>query len=92
MLDYKVLMRVALDFRHVATGKTRHFRDGRMLGPPSELQIVSYAGDAGYYLVYLDKTGAELTDTYHDTREAALRQAAWEFDVLAHEWEHIGDD
>jgi hypothetical protein len=56
------------------------------LPPPSELRIVKYDGDSGFYLFYCDDSGKEFTDTYHDSLEEALAQAEWEFGVKPHEW------
>ena len=48
-----------------------------------------FEGSAGYYLLYLDSEGNELTDTYHDTLESAFDQAEWEFRVQPAEWEEV---
>jgi hypothetical protein len=50
------------------------------------LRISQYVGDPGFYLLYLDAEGNELTDTYHETLEKAMSQAEWEFDVRPDEW------
>lgn len=55
---------------------------------PAALQIVQFAGDSGYYPLYRGSSGEELNDTCHDSIEAALDQAAWEFGVQPAEWEH----
>jgi hypothetical protein len=57
--------------------------------PPSELRIVSYPDDNGYYLFYCDGNGVEMTDTYHESIERALSQAEWEFEVKPDEWEVV---
>jgi hypothetical protein len=86
----KLLRQVASNpSEHKPTGKTRHFQGSRELPPPSELRIVRYEGDAGYYLLYIDRNGEELTDTYHDSLEGAMEQAEWEFEVRADQWKNI---
>jgi hypothetical protein len=80
------LQQVRLGATHQATGKTRHFRGAVQLPIPSELRIVKYRDDPGYYLLYCDDEGVELTDTYHVTIEGALSQAEWEFQVKPTEW------
>lgn len=70
---------------HQPTGKTRHFGVSE-LPSPTELKIVQYDGDSGFYLFYCDATGIELTDTYHESLEAAMSQADWEFNVKQNEW------
>ena len=91
MSDYIVLRRIQLGPFYRPTGKTRHFYGHMDLPPPNELSIVKYPSDPGYYLIYFDDKGTELTDTYHDTLEGALTQAEWEFEVKPNEWEVIGD-
>jgi hypothetical protein len=69
------------------TGNTRHYR-GNLLPPPYSLKIVQLSEDldAGYYLLYLDAAGAEMTDTWHDSVEAAMAQAEFEFGLMPSEW------
>jgi hypothetical protein len=63
-----------------STGRTRHFK-GSLLGPASALAIARYedSPESGYYLFYLDDGGVVVTDTNHDSMEAALDQAAFEY-------------
>jgi hypothetical protein len=62
------------------TGRTRHFK-GNLLRPAFSVAIARYedAPDSGYYLFYLDEEGVVVTDTNHDSMEAALDQAAFEY-------------
>jgi hypothetical protein len=96
MADYVIHRRVTLASHHVPTGNTRHtqailtadgFIRGPELPPPHELLIAQLPPDEGYYLLYLDDQGEEITDTYHDSVDKALAQAKWEFDVDPEEWE-----
>jgi hypothetical protein len=92
MSDYLIHRRLALNPGHVPTGKTRHYLgtpDNRVeLPPPKQLMIVQIPPDLeGFYLLYLDDKGNELTDTYHDSLEQAQAQAVWEFGVDPDEWE-----
>ncbi len=89
MTNYEVLQRVTLGMRHEPTGKTRHYHGAVLLPSPTELRIVKYPEDAGFYLLHFDAEGAELTDTYHDTLEDAQAQAEWEFQIAPAEWEVI---
>jgi len=54
---------------------------------PTELRIVRRDDGTGYFLLYCDKSGDELTDTWHATLEDALHQAEFEFTVRPEEWE-----
>ena len=45
-----------------------------------------YDGDSGFYLFYLDKSGKEQTDTYHESIEGAFKQAEFEFGVKKEYW------
>jgi len=87
MNDPKLLRRIVLGPQHRPTGRTRHFYGRVELPLPSELRIVQYSGDPGFYLLYCDELGNELTDTYHDTLEEAMAQADWEFGVKPDEWQ-----
>jgi hypothetical protein len=87
MLTMQILGRVRLAGRHAPTGATRHYRNGQLLPPPTALRIGRYETDAGYYLLYLDENDQEVSDTWHDTLEAAVKQAKLEFGVQAEDWE-----
>lgn len=71
-----------------ATGETRHYRD-QLLPVPRRLEIVQIPPDSGFYLLYLDENGTELTDTWHESLERALDQASFEFGLLPQEWERV---
>lgn len=86
MNDYIVVRHIALSGHHKPTGGTRHYQGNEPLPPPTQLQIMRYADDSGYYLLYLDAEGKKLTDTYHETLDEALAQATWEFGVEPSEW------
>jgi hypothetical protein len=64
------------------TGATRHEAAGRELRPAAALAIAKYEGREGFYLFYLDNDGAMATDTFHDSVEDALGQAAFEYTGL----------
>ena len=64
----------------------RHYVQGGLIEEICGLQIVRYADDAGYYLLYLDKNGKEITDTYHENIESAIEQADLEFDLTGKLW------
>ena len=87
MTGYTLLRQIKLGPLHRPTRKTRHYQGGKELSDPTELRIIKYLDAPGYYLLYLDSQGVELTDTYHETLESALAQAEWEFQVTPKEWE-----
>ena len=87
--DYVVLWSVKLAGKHAPTGRTTHYRGQEVLSPPQNLQIAQYPDDEGYYLLYLDENGDELTDTYHNDIASAMAQAEWEFGVKVSEWERV---
>jgi hypothetical protein len=84
-----ILLRVRLGPSHRPTGATRHYLGNQEMSTPSELQIVKYVEDPGYYILYMDADGGELTDTYHDSLVLALQQAELEFQIKPDEWEAI---
>ena len=92
MINYCILRKRVLSGQNQPTGNTQHFRGKEKITIPDSLQIVRYPGDSGYYLLYFDKEGNELTDTYHDQLENALAQAEWEFSVTPEKWEILEED
>jgi hypothetical protein len=69
--------------RHVPTGGTLHTFNGAKLEAPAALAIVelsSKSGD-GFYLMYLDSAGREITDTFHDSIAGAQDQAHLKFGI-----------
>lgn len=86
MGEFVVLLEVKLADRHRPTGRTRHHRDGALLPPPAALRIAQYPDDPGFYLLYLDAGGEQQTDTWHESLEAAQRQAEFEFGVTSGDW------
>ncbi|HEY3197885.1 MAG TPA: hypothetical protein VGJ57_07710 [Nitrospirales bacterium] len=87
MSHVQILRRINLRPTHKPTGKTRHYLGADELPAPSELKIVRYIGNPGVYLIYLDKSGCELTDTYHETLDDAIAQAEFEFGITPNEWD-----
>lgn len=95
MSDYLVHRRITP--QHRPTGKTRHSSAtisdegelvrGAELPAPHALVIAQLPPDEGFYLLYLDENGQEITDTYHDGLKQALDQAKWEFNVEPEEWD-----
>jgi len=89
----KLLFRIVLEPRHRQTGKTHHYgglgQDRTLMPPAHELRIGHYEGSEGYYLLYIDGSGSELTDTYHDTIEKAMEQAELEYQVKLQDWEKV---
>jgi hypothetical protein len=64
--------------------ETRHTVGGEPMAAPAALEIVER--DSAYYLLYLDDTGEEMTDTWHSSLDDAKRQAEFEFSVRPDEW------
>jgi hypothetical protein len=82
-----VLREIQLDAqRHSPTGNTRHFVGGALWEGARALRIVQYRGEAGFYLLYLDEAGTEVTDTWHESLTDAVSQANYEFGVEPAEW------
>ncbi|MFQ3649237.1 MAG: hypothetical protein SNJ75_02805 [Gemmataceae bacterium] len=87
MTQPTMFYRVVLGEHHRPTGFTYHTKNGMPLEAPSELRIVQFPNDPGWYLFYCDPTGKEFTDTYHDTLDSAFEQALAEFGVGQNEWQ-----
>ena len=65
-----------------ATGGTRHIVRGELADDFQGLAIARYDSDPGYYLFYCDAAWNVVTDTFHDTVDAAIAQAEFEFDSV----------
>jgi hypothetical protein len=85
--NYSIVQQVTLDERNQPTGETRHVISGTEMSAPATLRIVRFRTYPGYYLLYLDETGRELTDTYHESLAGAVDQARWEYRVQPGQWE-----
>ena len=86
MTTVRALWSVSLQAHHVPTGRTRHYRDGELLAAPASLLIGEAPPMPGYYLLYVDHQGQEMTDTWHFTLEDAMHQAEVEFQVTPDDW------
>lgn len=86
MGETKILWKIRLEKKHKPTGSTKHYLGSDSAPVPHELRIVQYSGDSGFYLLYCDESGVEFTDTYHETADAAMDQANFEFHVKTEDW------
>lgn len=86
MMSVKELFKVILDENKDFPIRTIHRTPMGILPQPVALSIVQYEDDQGFYLFYLDETGQEQTDTYHDTLDSAFEQAEFEFGISKEEW------
>lgn len=89
--DYVRIATAEVD-RSRITGKTRHYRGDGLLPPAQRLEIVQVPPDNGYYLLYLDEDGAEMTDTWHESIDRAMDQANFEFGLVPGEWKHLDSE
>jgi hypothetical protein len=96
-----VLRLAVVDENVRPTGATKHLLGaivggelvpGRPLGPFAALAIVRYSDCEGYYLLYLDEVWDEVTDTWHETVEDAMRQAEWEYQGITEKWVVVSPD
>jgi hypothetical protein len=81
----RILGHVRVRTDHKRTGNTKHIVDGELVKPPYELRIIAFDGDPGVYLIHF-AAGKELTDTYHDSCQAAMQQAKFEFGIKESDW------
>jgi hypothetical protein len=80
------------------TGKTRHaigtLLDGRPI-PVAPLPAPAWVGIAsgqeGFFLLHLDLHGTCFNETWHDTLEAAKKQAQFEFEIPHDGWQSAHD-
>lgn len=85
----KVIAFTAIDQRHRPTGACRHVVAGELQGPVAGLAICKYEADPGYYLFYCDREWNTITDTYHDSLDAAKQQAEFEYTGVSSTWQHL---
>ncbi|HUX80684.1 MAG TPA: hypothetical protein VMW10_13215 [Alphaproteobacteria bacterium] len=88
-MDYKIEKRIFLGSSKKGKIRNIHVIAGEKMKAPHELQIVVYPDDSGYYLLYFDINGKEITDTYHETLEGGLKQAEWEFNIPPNDWSDL---
>lgn len=83
--EWSVIGSVQLGQQH-SPSRTRHWINGEAVYDFTRLELATYAGQAGYFLLHIrsDDTG---TDTWHESLEDALHQAEWEFGVRRNEWQ-----
>ncbi|HFC7549381.1 TPA: hypothetical protein ACFOTW_002091 [Neisseria meningitidis] len=82
-MSVKELFKVILDKNKDFPIRTIHRTPIGILPKPVALSIVQYEDDQGFYL---DETGQEQTDTYHDTLDSAFEQVEFEFGISKEEW------
>lgn len=74
------------DERHRPTGNCRHVVFGELKGPWAGLVICRYENEKACYLFYCDARWNVVTDTWHETIEAALKQAEFEYEGVSLTW------
>jgi hypothetical protein len=73
-----------------STGKTRHVAGESEVADFAGLAIAQYPSDPGFYLFYCDENWKAITDTYHETLDAAIDQAEFEFEPV--EFSEVGSN
>lgn len=63
-----------------------------MLPVATVLRICQFDMDPGCYLLIVDASGEESTDSYHATFQDAVAHAQWEYCVDASDWEVIAQN
>ena len=86
MLDGAVVLRTARLFPAAHTGNTRHAVAGEAGQATSRLAIARYPDQSGFYLFYCDAAWSVLTDTWHESVEAAVAQAEFEYTGSSNAW------
>jgi hypothetical protein len=72
------------------TARTRHVVNDQQSGPFAALAIARYPDAEGVYLFYLDVSGGVVTDTQHESIQAAVAQADYEYIGL--DWRSAADE
>ena len=83
MIDGARVLRYAIiDGSIEPTGQTIHRLADKVLGPASALAVCQYR-EGEFYLFYCDSDWNVVTDTWHQTMESAIQQAAFEYRGLS---------
>src|SRR5262245_54841164 len=78
--DARVLRYAIVGDGVTPTGKTVHrLHPSGVMGSAAALAIYQYDGDGCCYLFYCDTEWNVLTDTWHESLEAAVKQAEFEY-------------
>jgi hypothetical protein len=85
----KVIAFTSIDHRHRPTGACRHLVAGSVAGPAAGLVICRYEAGPGFHLLCCDQDWNPITDTCHDTLEAAMHQAEFEYEGTAGTWRQV---
>ena len=83
--EYKFIARVAVPKIDIRERGTKSTLNGVDLPCPDSLAIVKLGEDEGYYLLEILE-GVEMTDTYHDTIDEAMRQAEFDLKIKPEDW------
>lgn len=86
MLDGAVVLGTTRLIPSAHTAKVRHEVQGELIEAASNLAIARYADQSGFYLFYCDAAWTVLTDTWHDSIEAAVAQAEFEYTGSSNTW------
>jgi hypothetical protein len=85
----KVVLYTKIDERHRHTGNCKQIVAGILMGAASALAICRYEGEENYYLFGCDENWNTLTDTWHETLEAAIEQAEFEYEGTNKTWQKL---
>jgi hypothetical protein len=85
-----VLWFTPIDSRHRPTGACRHISPRGLLGPAAGLLICGHQ-ESSVYLHGCDQDGVPFTDTWHESVEAAKRQAEFEYAGSSVTWQRIAE-
>jgi hypothetical protein len=85
----QVIKYAAITSTVVPTGATYHESAGSPIPTASALAIAKYDSDPpdSYYLFYLGSDSAVMIETWHESVDRALTQAAFEYEGLS--WEDV---
>ena len=83
----EVIWYAVLDENCRPTSACTHLVAGITLPPASALAICPYDAGEGYFLFYCDAEWTILTDTWHSSIDAAMKQAEFEYEGITGTWQ-----
>ena len=85
----KVVCYTFIDERHKHTGNTTQIVNGVVLGSAAGLAICQCFNDSSFYLFACDDNWNVCSDTWHETLDAAIAQAEFEYAGSQQTWQYL---
>lgn len=82
----RIIEYLILTIKHKKSENAKHFVNSERVDDFSGLTICQYENDSGFQLFYCNNKWEVITDTWHESIEAAKNQASFEYEDLQIDW------